>query len=79
MLGEKYTAMHTNDQLELRLDRRTPYVALRRRRLRAGRAQWWFEQMRQAVNEALDWQPPRQAPAQQIWLGLPTRNQRRCA
>ena len=53
-------------QMELTLAARTPAPrrAVRRQR-RLPSAHWWFDQMRKAVDEALDWQPaPTARPAQ---------------
>ena len=43
-------------QLELRLANQTSLQqTCRRRRGRPSRANWWFEQMREAANDARDW------------------------
>lgn len=44
-----------DEQLELRLPRPTLRIAVRR--CRPARAKWWFEQMRRAVDSAVDWEP----------------------
>jgi hypothetical protein len=56
-----------NGQLELSLGtmRGTTSAAARGRRVRA---QWWFDQMREVVNRAFDWQPAPEPRAEQIWL-----------
>jgi hypothetical protein len=41
--------------------------ALRRQR-RLERAAWWFTQMRQVVDRALDWQTAPSARPEQTWL-----------
>jgi hypothetical protein len=51
-----------NNQLELGLD---PFLAAPGRNLRGPRsrhAQWWFDAMRQMVDRACDWEPPRPRP-----------------
>ncbi|MCU0771496.1 MAG: hypothetical protein MUE94_06975 [Verrucomicrobia bacterium] len=47
-----------NRQLELGLAQNTLRITVRR--ARPHRARWWFQQMRQAVDSAIDWhsQPP---------------------
>lgn len=40
------------------------------RRPRAGRAAWWFTQMRRAVDAAMDWQPAPQPRGEQSWLDM---------
>jgi hypothetical protein len=61
----------SNEQLELEFQgaqrRATPP---RRGENRATRAAWWFAQMRQIVNSAMDWQPAPTPPPEQEWLGL---------
>ena len=37
---------------------------------RPGRARWWFSQMRQVVNSALDWKPAPPARPEQTYLTL---------
>ena len=55
-----------NRQLELGLgSERAGKVLHRNRRARAA---WWFEQMREVVNRAFDWQPAPEPRAEQIWL-----------
>ena len=55
-----------NRQMELGLGSvRANTSAHRNRRARAA---WWFGQMRDVVNRALDWQPTPEPPPEQIWL-----------
>jgi len=35
---------------------------------RRGRAQWWFQHMRQLVDQAMDWAPAPQPRPEQIWF-----------
>ena len=58
-------------QLELEIGqvRATPPASARQRR--RTRAHWWFEQMRQVVDRAFDWQPAPEPRARQIWLKDP--------
>jgi hypothetical protein len=51
-----------NRQLEFGFENRPQAEKARRRRRRSGRAQWWFAQMRFAVNEAHDWPPASPTP-----------------
>jgi len=66
------TVMNATQQLELGLDRKASRRPARRAPERISRAEWWFRQMRRAVNEALDWSATPPAPAEQPWL-LPAR------
>ncbi len=57
-----------NGQMELSLGKEKGSVNLRRQR-RVSRAQYWFRQMRQVVDCAMDWEPsPAPRPEQ---LALP--------
>lgn len=35
---------------------------------RANRARWWFERMREVVDNAMDWRPAPPARPEQIWF-----------
>lgn len=37
---------------------------------RRRRAQWWFQQMRMAVDKAIDWKPAPPARPEQIYMPL---------
>lgn len=60
----------TQNQMELTLNskafRRGRTTRLRRRQ----RSQWWFNQMRQAVDSAMDWRPTPPARPEQVYLTL---------
>jgi hypothetical protein len=61
--------MTEQQQMELGLAagaNRCPRVARRDRRL--NHAQWWFDQMRQVVERAMDWEPAPRFRPEQIWL-----------
>jgi hypothetical protein len=45
-------------------------AAWHRRQRRARRAQWWFQQMRQVVDQAMDWQSTPPARHEQVYLTL---------
>lgn len=60
--------MTCNQQLELGF----PARPVRRRRVRAAVAQWWFARMRTVVAEAMD-HPPSGAAVQGTWLDTPSR------
>lgn len=60
-------------QLELAFGSKNRRRAKRSSQERVSRAQWWFQQMRRAVNEALDWSATPPARPEQTWL-LPTRS-----
>jgi hypothetical protein len=67
--------MNATQQLELGLDREQGFRLARVTPAQPNRAQWWFAQMRQAVNEALDWHSAPLARPEQPWL-LPHRQPR---
>jgi hypothetical protein len=50
-----------NKQMEMGLEAAKAQCPRRpfRSHLRRARAQWWFDQMRQAVDSAFDWKTPR--------------------
>jgi hypothetical protein len=58
----------TNEQMELGLNGMKFVGQTGRRANRMQRAAWWFAQMRQIVNRAVDWQPAGDARPEQIWL-----------
>jgi hypothetical protein len=60
--------MLNQKQLELGLAgaNRCPRSVQRERRL--NRANWWFNQMRQVVDRAFDWEPTPRSQPEQIWL-----------
>jgi hypothetical protein len=45
-------------------------AAWNRRQRRARRAQWWFQQMRQVVDRAMEWQSTPPARHEQVYLTL---------
>jgi hypothetical protein len=58
-------------QMELTLGSATPaYRRAVRRQRRLPSATWWFDQMRRAVDDAIDWQPVPPARAEQTHLLL---------
>jgi hypothetical protein len=60
--------MTTNEQMELGLGKARVCNSTNRRQRRLGRANWWFQQMREVVDKALDWQPAPPARPEQIWF-----------
>ena len=56
----------TNEQMELGLV--NGRSAANRRSSRVRRADWWFAQMRRAVNAAMDWQPAPPPRPEQVWF-----------
>ncbi len=48
--------MNTN-QMELSLKSKQMRATARQKQRRQQRAQWWFAQMRRAVDSALEWKP----------------------
>jgi hypothetical protein len=49
--------MLNKSQMELQLIENQKRTRFQRRVNRSKRAQWWFEQMRRVVDEAVEWQP----------------------
>lgn len=47
----------TTNQMELGLKAKEMRAAARQKQRRRERAQWWFSQMRRAVDTALEWKP----------------------
>ena len=60
--------MMTNEQLELGLNNGQARIVGRRRESRMARGQWWFARMREAVENAMDWQAAGQPRPEQIWM-----------
>lgn len=58
----------TNEQLELGLGGTKTGIVAGRRENRIQRAAWWFDRMREAVNNAMDWPPAGEPRPEQIWL-----------
>ncbi len=60
--------MMNQQQMELELAgaNRCPRTVQRERRL--NRANWWFSQMRQVVDRALDWEPAPRCQTQPVLL-----------
>ena len=56
-------------QMELAFEHTRPSQPRSRRQRRLSRARWWFEQMRQVVDRALDRPAPHGRP-EQIYLGI---------
>lgn len=64
--------MKNIDQMELGLSTAQRLTnSLHHRQRRRGRAQWWFAQMRRAVDAAIDWQPAPVARPEQTWFSEP--------
>jgi hypothetical protein len=59
--------MTTNAQLELGFNA-TQSRIYGRPRTRVTRAQWWFAKMREAVENAVNWQNGPPPPPEQIWM-----------
>lgn len=59
--------MHT-EQLELGFNESQRPAPASRRESRIARAAWWFAQMRQIVDRAMDWQPAPPGRPEQTWL-----------
>ncbi len=64
--------MLNKEQMELGLDAAVIRETAQRQR-RMKRAQWWFKQMRRAVDCAMDWQPAPDARHEQVHMKLSPR------
>lgn len=62
------TTHATNEQLELGFNGSKPRVHAIRREGRIARANWWFAKMREAVENAMDWQTASEPRPEQIWM-----------
>lgn len=61
--------MTTNKQLELGFNpNRSGGSSVTQHKGRVVRAGWWFAQMREIVECAMDWRVAGQPPAEQIWI-----------
>jgi len=58
----------TNGQLELGFNGIKPRALPTRREGRIARANWWFAQMRDIVEHAMDWPTTGQPRPEQIWM-----------
>jgi hypothetical protein len=57
-----------DQQMELGWGGARPCPLVRRRQGRRGRAHWWFQRMRRAVDRAFDCQPAPPPRPEQIWF-----------
>lgn len=60
--------MTTNEQLELGFNGLVPPTSSTKREGRIARANWWFAKMREAVENAMDWQTANEPRPEQIWM-----------
>jgi hypothetical protein len=58
------------NQMELTLNGRAMRLSRMARQKRRQRAQWWFGQMRQVVDAAMEWRPGTIARPEQVYLTL---------
>ena len=58
----------TNEQLELGFNGLKRLTGHKRRQGRVARAAWWFAQMREAVERAMDWNAAGEPRPEQIWI-----------
>ena len=65
-LIRKKNIMITNEQMELVLGKIRVCPSAKRPQRRLSRANWWFQQMREVVDKAIDWHPAPPARPQQI-------------
>jgi hypothetical protein len=57
-----------NDQLELTLNHKSTCPSVARRQRRLSRAAFWFDRMRQVVDDAVDYHPAPTSRSEQIWV-----------
>ena len=60
--------MTTNEQMELVLGKGKACKSANRPQRRLSRANWWFQQMREVVDKAVEWKPAPPARPQQIYF-----------
>ena len=58
----------TDNQLELGFNSIRPRPGATRREGRIARAGWWFSQMRDIVERAMDWETAGEPRPEQIWI-----------
>jgi hypothetical protein len=58
----------TDNQLELGFNGIRPHAGTTRREGRIARASWWFSQMRDIVERAMDWESADEPRPEQIWI-----------
>jgi hypothetical protein len=58
----------TIEQMELDLAGRNTCPRVVRRERGLNRARWWFDRMRQVVEQSMDWEPAPRFQPEQIWL-----------
>jgi len=69
MSSKERQIMTINEQLELGFNPNSCRGAnVARHKGRIARAGWWFMQMREIVERAMDWQSAGQSPPEQIWI-----------
>ena len=70
MYSKKNRTMNTNEQkqMELGIGKAQGCGSAQRPQRRMSRANWWFQQMREVVDRAVDWQPKPTAQAEQIYF-----------
>lgn len=57
-----------DQQMELRIENAKLCPSVVRRQQRANRARWWFDRMRQIVEQAVDRRPAPEPRPEQIWF-----------
>ena len=60
--------MNTNEQMELSLAKSQSCPSAKRPQRRLSRANWWFQQMREVVDRAVDWKPAPPPRPEQIYF-----------
>ena len=66
---ERFTMTNaTDNQLELGFNGIRPQANVAGREVRIARAGWWFAQMRDIVERAMDWEVAGEPRPEQIWI-----------
>jgi hypothetical protein len=67
-MNTRNLTVNDQTQMELSFDGACMFQPVIRHQRRGSRARWWFEQMRQVVDRALDWQPAPPCQPEQMWF-----------
>ena len=58
----------TNKQMELSLGKSATCLSAKLPQRRMSRANWWFQQMREVVDKAIDWRPAPPVRPEQVYF-----------
>jgi hypothetical protein len=68
MTARETSVQAAEPQLELGFEGASRCPSARGKRRQFNRANWWFQRMRQVVDQACSWEPAPQPRPEQIWL-----------